>query len=70
MQVKRREWRLKTGQIYNEDRNICITGIQKTDSEPVGKKVSFINDVLTKTQSGKYKADVDLREYLEPYNAN
>jgi len=58
------------GQIYNEDRNICITGIKKTDSEPVGKKVSFINDVLTKTQSGKYKVDVDLREYLEPYNAN
>jgi hypothetical protein len=44
------------GQVYDDSKNICI--IKTTENF----------DVLEKMQPGKYKADVDLRTNLKPYN--
>ena len=44
------------GQVYDDSKNICI--IKTTENF----------DFLEKMQPGKYKADVDLRSNLKPYN--
>jgi hypothetical protein len=53
------------GQLYDESLNVCILKpIETLQTE------SFIaNNVYTKTQPGKYKADVDLKNNLLPYNS-
>jgi hypothetical protein len=46
------------GQVYDETLNLCVAG---TDE-------GFVNNVLTKTQQGKYKSDVSLKDSYQGYN--
>ena len=48
------------GQVYDTSLNICVTGTT-TSTE------TFVNNVLTKTQQGKYKTDVSLRDNYQGY---
>ena len=50
------------GQVYDETLNVCVVGTTETTTE------SFINNVLTKTQQGKYKNDISLRDTYQGYN--
>lgn len=46
------------GLTYDDSLNQCVPAVTQTSSTTE----SFVNNVLTKTQQGKYKSDVDLRQ--------
>jgi hypothetical protein len=49
------------GQVYDTSLNVCVIGTPGTTAE------SFVNNVLTKSQQGKYKSDVSLRDSYNGY---
>ena len=48
------------GQVYDASLNVCIIGTPETTTTTTTTIESFVNDVLTKTQQGKYKEDFSL----------
>lgn len=46
------------GLVYDSENNVCVPGVK----ESFVNETMLINDTLTKSQQGKYKADYDLRE--------
>uniref|UniRef100_A0A6C0AQB7 Uncharacterized protein n=1 Tax=viral metagenome TaxID=1070528 RepID=A0A6C0AQB7_9ZZZZ len=48
------------GQVYDTTLNQCVTGTCTTAE-------SFVNNVLTKSQQGKYKSDVSLKDSYQGY---
>lgn len=54
------------GQVYDASMNQCVLATTTTTTSTDTSTESFVNNVLTKTQPGKYKTDVDLREKFSP----
>jgi len=54
------------GQVYDKTLNVCVIGTPESTTTTTTSE-SFVNNVLTKTQQGKYKSDVSLKDSYQGY---
>jgi hypothetical protein len=56
--------------IYDSSLNQCVVSISETETTEGFLTESMINNILIKSQPGKYKTDYSLQENYNPYNKN
>jgi hypothetical protein len=63
------EYCCSDGQTYDTTINQCVGASTITPTESFQNKEDEMMNILTKTQPGKYKQDVNLLNNLQPYNS-